>query len=283
MSSYFTAAQIEQLLRPINPVRVKDRKGMAYVAAHDIKAHLTRIFGFGRWSSELLELHLVCDHETVTNAAKERAAKEGKVAENDAWYVVYRAIVKLTVCAPDGTPVAVYTEAHAGDSTHPVRGEAHGNAITNAESYALKRCAISLGDQFGLSLYNKGQRTAIVGGSKFMPNAQRVDPNSTPDVDASTPQVHDEVEESPAEQPPQRPIETNKPKPRSDVKAQDLADQALAVGGSPKDRLTALTKLQLASITSGTKDEPVNGPVGQMTLGQLIAECIAGSRLGRAS
>jgi hypothetical protein len=279
MNGYFTPAQIEQLLRPINPVRVKDRKGMAYVAAHDIKAHLTRIFGFGRWSSELLELHLVCDHETVTNAAKERAAKEGKVAENDAWYVVYRAIVKLTVCAPDGTPVAVYTEAHAGDSTHPVRGEAHGNAITNAESYALKRCAISLGDQFGLSLYNKGQRTAIVGGTKFMSGAQGIDPN----VDASTPQVHDEVEESPAEPEPQRPIETNKPKPRSEAKAQDLADQALAVGGSPKDRLTALTKLQLASITSGTKDEPVDGPVGQMTLGQLIAECIAGSRLGRAS
>jgi hypothetical protein len=102
-------------------------------------------------------------------------------------------------------------------------------------------------------------------------------------VDSATPHVHDEVEESPAEQPPQRPIETNKPKPRSEIKAQDLADQALAVGGSPKDRLTALTKLQLASITSGTKDEPVTGPVGEMTLHELIAECIAGSRMGRAS
>jgi hypothetical protein len=270
MSGYFTAAQIEQLLKPINPRRVQERDGNAYVAAHDIKAHLTRIFGFGRYSSELVEHHLICDNETTTKAGK------------PAWYVVYRAVVKLTVCAPDGTPVCVYTEAHVGESTHPVRGEAHGNAITNAESYALKRCAVHLADQFGASLYNKGQRSAMIGRTFLMPDA---DPSATsPDVDASTPQVHAEREESPApDSLPQRPIETNKPKPRSEVKAQDLADQALAVGGSPKDRLTALTKLQLASITSGTKDEPVNGPVGQMTLGQLLAECIAGSRLGRAS
>jgi hypothetical protein len=266
MNGYFTAAQVEHLLRPINPSRVLERDGMAYVAAHDVKAHLTRIFGFGRYSSELVEHHLICDSETQTKSGK------------PAWYVAYRAVVRLTVCAPDGTPVCVYTEAHVGDSTHPVRGEAHGNAITNAESYALKRCAVHLADQFGGSLYDHGSKKALVKGTLVMPESDGKTA-SLPEPDRVSP----EREERPAEQPPQRPIETNKPKPRSEIKAQDLADQALAVGGSPKDRLTALTKLQLASITSGTKDEPVNGPVGQMTLGQLLAECIAGSRLGRAS
>ena len=35
-------------------------------------------------------------------------------------------------------------------------------AIKTAESQAFKRCAINLGDQFGLSLYNNGGTASVV-------------------------------------------------------------------------------------------------------------------------
>ena len=35
-------------------------------------------------------------------------------------------------------------------------------AIKTAESQAFKRCAINLGDQFGLSLYNNGGTSSVV-------------------------------------------------------------------------------------------------------------------------
>ena len=51
-------AQVEQLLRPLNPSRVAKRsqagRQLSYLEAWDVKAHLIRIFGFGgcSWRSE---------------------------------------------------------------------------------------------------------------------------------------------------------------------------------------------------------------------------------------
>ena len=42
------------------------------------------------------------------------------------------------------------------------RGDAHDMAIKTAETQALKRAAINLGDQFGLSLYKKGSTGPLV-------------------------------------------------------------------------------------------------------------------------
>lgn len=45
--------QIEQLLKPINPTRIgKDGKGFSHLEAWDVRAHLTRIFGFVNWSGQ---------------------------------------------------------------------------------------------------------------------------------------------------------------------------------------------------------------------------------------
>jgi hypothetical protein len=41
-------------------------------------------------------------------------------------------------------------------------GDLHDNAIKTAASDGLKRCAINLGTQFGLSLYDNGSRTDVV-------------------------------------------------------------------------------------------------------------------------
>lgn len=148
--------QIDQLLKPVNPSRVRKREGNSYMEAHDIKAHLTRIFGFGNYDSEVFQLDLMYE--------REGKSKSGAPAVS----VGYRAGVRLTVRTPDGATLATYTEyAAAGATNYPVNklADAHDMAMKSAASYALKRCAIHLGDQFGLSLYNNGSTGAFVGGT----------------------------------------------------------------------------------------------------------------------
>jgi recombination DNA repair RAD52 pathway protein len=142
--------QTDQLLKGINPSRVgKDGKGFAHLEAWDVRAHLIRIFGFAKWSAELVEL------EPIFETSIE---KDGKTR----WTVAYRATMRLTIYTGD-LEDAIYTEAAVGDSqNNPSRADAHDMAIKTAESQAFKRCAINLGDQFGLSLYNNGGTSSVV-------------------------------------------------------------------------------------------------------------------------
>lgn len=138
--------QIKELLKPIDPARVgKDGKGFSHVAAWDVRRRMNQIFGFGEWSSTVDQMEFVAERETKT--------RQGK----DAWNVIYRAQCTVMVNG------AVYTEWAAGDATNPLLFEAHDQAIKTAESQAFKRCAMNLGDQFGLSLYNDGSVKATVG------------------------------------------------------------------------------------------------------------------------
>jgi recombination DNA repair RAD52 pathway protein len=136
--------QYEQLLKPLNPNRVAKRsqagRNLSYLEAWDVKAHLIRIFGFGGWSWDVLTAELAFESE-----------KDGK------WNVGYKVIGSLRI---DNT---TYTEASVGSATLPQRGEAHDMAIKTAESDALKRAAINLGTQFGLSLYDNGSLKDVVG------------------------------------------------------------------------------------------------------------------------
>ena len=72
--------------------------------------------------------------------------------------VGYKVVGQLRIHATGAT----YTEAAVGSATLPQRGEAHDMAVKTAESDALKRAAINLGDQFGLSLYNNGAVAPVV-------------------------------------------------------------------------------------------------------------------------
>lgn len=137
--------QYEQLLRPLNPARVAKRqqanRQLSYLEAWDVKAHLIRIFGFGGWSWDVLSADLAFESE-----------KDGK------WNVGYKVIGQLEINQIRCT----YTEAAIGSATLPQRGEAHDMAIKTAESDALKRAAINLGTQFGLSLYDNGSLNDVV-------------------------------------------------------------------------------------------------------------------------
>lgn len=179
--TYLDQKQIDQLLKPVNPSRVRQREGNSYMEAHDIKAHLSRVFGFGNYDSEVFDLDLLYERPGKN--------KNG----GDAISVGYRAGVRLTVHTPHRDVLATYTEYAAASATnYPVNkmADAHDMAMKAAASYALKRCAIHLGDQFGLSLYNNGSVAPFVGGTLVgvqdgsapddVPVSDETEPTATP-------------------------------------------------------------------------------------------------------
>lgn len=138
--------QQEILLKGLNTSRISQRKGgggraLSYLEAWDVKAHLIRIFGFGGFSSDVLTANLMFEDQVGNN-----------------WNVGYKVILRLHIHDLNAT----YTEAAVGSASLPQRGEAHDMAVKTAESDALKRAAINLGDQFGLSLYNNGSTAPVV-------------------------------------------------------------------------------------------------------------------------
>jgi recombination DNA repair RAD52 pathway protein len=140
-------AQQEQLIKGINPTRIAKRQGgggksLSYLESWDVKAHLIRIFGFGGWNWTVLKAELAFEEQN----------------ERGNWNVGYKVIGRLYIHSLE----CDYTEAAVGSASLSQRGEAHDMAIKTAESDAIKRAAINLGDQFGLSLYNNGSTAPVV-------------------------------------------------------------------------------------------------------------------------
>jgi recombination DNA repair RAD52 pathway protein len=138
--------QKDQLLKPLNPSRVATRnqagRNLSYLETWDVKAHLIRIFGFGGWSWDVRTAELAFEEKN----------------EKGQWNVGYKVAGTLYIPCLHCN----YTEAAVGSATLPQRGEAHDMAIKSGESDALKRAAINLGTQFGLSLYKKGTLEDVV-------------------------------------------------------------------------------------------------------------------------
>jgi hypothetical protein len=153
----FTPPQVKQLLRGINQKRVlSDGKGHSHVSQQDVTAHLIRTFGFGSFDTELIGCELIFESERTDS-------KTGALTGR--WDVCYRATMRLTVRNPDGEEVAHYEDGSTATAQNQTRGDGHDLAMKSAISLAKKRAAINLGDQFGLSLYNKGQIEPLVIGT----------------------------------------------------------------------------------------------------------------------
>jgi hypothetical protein len=136
------------LMSPLNPARVSKRDNMSYLEAWDVKASLIKVFGFGGFSSELIESEIL-DY-------REQPQRNNPAKMN--WKVTAKAVVRLTIHQTG----AVYTEAAIAGSMQPDITESMDMAIKSAESDALKRAAIFLGTQFGLSLYSNGRTGDVV-------------------------------------------------------------------------------------------------------------------------
>jgi recombination DNA repair RAD52 pathway protein len=166
-----TPAQYAFLVRPLADERVsKDPRGNSYLEQWDIRRHLIRAFGFGGWDFILMTVDLVAEREGVTSGGK------------PCWTVVYRVTARLTIKSTDEHPspsddgCSSWEDGAVGDAVNqPSLGEAHDQALKSAISGALKRCAVNLGDQFGLGLYS-GQSGPVVVGSLIHP----VEPKEKP-------------------------------------------------------------------------------------------------------
>lgn len=157
-----TDKQTAFLLSPISSNRVRNLRGMSHLEAWDVRRQLIRIFGFEGFTVETLALDLAYERG-IENYRKKNKQGEEYGAPYTAWTIVYRAQVRLTVKTTGGETIAVFEDAAAGDAINqPSVGDAHDLAMKTALSQALKRCAVNLGDQFGLSLYNDGSQDAVV-------------------------------------------------------------------------------------------------------------------------
>lgn len=153
-----TPEQSDVLARPLHPSRVAHRsqsgKQLSYLESWDVRAHLIRLFGYGNFDIETLDQHLVGVREYFTKGDDPKPMAEA----------IWFAKVRLTVRDIYGDRLCRYTESAVGATAGPASmiGEHHDNAIKSAASDALKRCAINLGNQFGLSLYNNGSLADVV-------------------------------------------------------------------------------------------------------------------------
>lgn len=188
----FSAQQVAQLLRPINPVRVaKDGKKNSHLPQQDVTAHLIRLFGFGNFDTEVLTTECIFEHNRPLDSGKPSAR----------WDVGYRSLVRLTIRNGDGETVCRFENGSTATAQNQTLGDAHDLAYKSSISLAMKRCAINLGDQFGLSLYNKGQMTALVMNTLIKPADDATD--ETKDVQKGVPQQHADESDQPT--PPERP------------------------------------------------------------------------------
>lgn len=171
--------QVESLLLGIAPARVlADGKGHAHVSQQDVTAHLIRTFGFGGFDTHVLGLDLIFEQNRTDNQGK----------PGPRWDVAYRATMELTVRNRRGETVARYENVSTATAENQKRGDAHDLAAKSAVSLALKRCTINLGDQFGLSLYNRGQLQPLVRRTLVMPDAPTQQQDTTVDLQDGIPQ-----------------------------------------------------------------------------------------------
>ncbi len=150
-----TAEQWRVLMRPLNRTRVAKRKQggkeLSYLEAWDVKAHLTRVFGFGNWDSEVLSFNHITTREYGT-------------AEKPMVEVIYSVHLRLSIRDSNANLLCQHSEVAVGSTSGPANmlGEHHDNAVKTAASDAIKRCAINMGTQFGLSLYDQGATHDII-------------------------------------------------------------------------------------------------------------------------
>jgi hypothetical protein len=147
-----TIRQRNGLIGNLRKDRVKhkqDNAKLSYLESWDVIATLIKVFGYGGFSSEMLD-------STVLKVETD-VPKPGGGTTN------FRATVMCTVKLTIHQTGAVYTEAAAASQSGSQIGEVVDFALKTAESDALKRAARFLGTQFGLSLYNDGDLTDVVG------------------------------------------------------------------------------------------------------------------------
>lgn len=130
----FTSAIDEQLRADLDPSRVMKREGsykkmLSYLSGEDVARTANRIFGIGGWSTQVTQFPTL-----ITNG-------------------MYQATVRVTAHDAEGGSVSYEDTGigtHVGDTSQEIE-----KAVKESVTDAMKRAFVSLGDQFGLCLYDK--------------------------------------------------------------------------------------------------------------------------------
>ena len=148
----FTLEQTALLSAPLDKARVATReqggKTLSYIEAWHAIAEANRIFGFGQWDRETVELRQLGEPRFTQD-------KYGK----DQMRVGYSARVRITVRAGDS--VIVREGCGFGSGIDKDTDQAHESALKEAESDAMKRALMTFGNSFGLALYDKTQANVV--------------------------------------------------------------------------------------------------------------------------
>lgn len=138
-----------RLRQPLNKslvkTRIKANVKLSYMAGFNSERQANDIFDF-KWSSETISNQLIFKREYVKN-------KDGK--DTDMVEVAYECKVKISVEIDDKLIVREGCGAGNGSARLDNVFDAYELAIKEAETDARKRALKTLGDQFGLSLYDK--------------------------------------------------------------------------------------------------------------------------------
>lgn len=141
----FSDKQLQELQEPLSSQAVRTRsqsgRNLSYIEGWYAISEANRIFGFGCWDQEIIELRCVAERERKIG----RDQKAG-------WGVSYVASIRINVAGIKREGVG------AGHGIDVDLGQAHESAIKEAATDAMKRALMTFGNQFGLALYDKEQR-----------------------------------------------------------------------------------------------------------------------------
>jgi recombination DNA repair RAD52 pathway protein len=142
----FSDQQIAELSADLKKSNVKSRtqsgRSLSYIEGWHAIAEANRIFGFGAWDRETIDVRCVAERpRTIGKAPHSR----------DGFSVSYVAKVRVDVSG------VVREGWGAGHGIDADLGLAHESAIKEAETDAMKRALMTFGNPFGLALYDKAQ------------------------------------------------------------------------------------------------------------------------------
>lgn len=134
----------------IDASRIAIRDKMSYIEAYDARATMIKIFNYGGWSYNIVDSDIV--------------QIERDVPRSGGGTVNFRVTAKVQSNLYIPQLEASYSGVAVASQSGSQIGEVADFAIKTADSDAFKRCAMNLGTQFGLSLYNNGSLSDVVGG-----------------------------------------------------------------------------------------------------------------------
>lgn len=157
---------IQALDQPLHVSAIKQRKNyggggsLSYIEAHHAIREANRIFGYGGWSRETVQIERIAS-----------TPYKNRKTDADMMAVHYMARVRITV----GNVVREGCGYGDGQAAVSQAGSAHELAIKEAESDAMKRALMTFGDPFGLALYEKDKSKANVSTGPVKSSASKND------------------------------------------------------------------------------------------------------------